>query len=116
MGNIVNSNNAFYSSSAKFTVNPDSKYYDSYTYNTNETTHARGKLGDATKETLKTIGNKTGGWYDNYSYFPYSTYSWFLRGGSFGNGSNAGVFAFNDNIGGAINVYSTRAVLVHTNN
>ena len=32
MGNMVNSSNQFYSSNAGFSINPLTKYYDSYTY------------------------------------------------------------------------------------
>ena len=83
MGNMVSTSGVFYSSSAGFvsTNIPDSKYFDSYTYSTTNTTHSRGKLGDATKETLKTFGGETGGWYNDYAYLPGSTDSWFGRGG-----------------------------------
>ena len=110
MGNIVNSSGAFYSSSAGFSTPPDSIYYDSYTYGTSYTTHGRGKLGDATKETLKTFGSNTGGWYSDYAYFPYSSNSWFYRGGIFSSGSNAGLFYFNYNTGRSNSSGSARAV------
>ena len=110
MGNMVNTSGEFYSSSAG-TFSPDAKYYDAYTYNTSGTTHGRGKLGDATKETLKTFGSVTGGWYGDYAYFPYSTYSWFMRGGRSTNGANAGVFGFHYYNGGGNNGSSARLVL-----
>ena len=75
MGNMVNSSGKFYSSSSGFSTPPDSIYYDSYTYGTSYTTHGRGKLGDATKETLKTFESDTGGWYSDYAYFPDSSFS-----------------------------------------
>ena len=108
MGNMVSSSGAFYSSSAGFTSDnvPDSKYFDSYTYSTSYTNHARGKLGDATKETLKTFGSETGGWYSDYAYLPYSTYSWFLRGGYYGVGATAGVFNFN-RASGVVHTYNS---------
>ena len=112
MGNMKNSSNAFYSSNAGFSTAPDAKYYDSYKYDSSSnTTHARGKLGDATKETLATFGSNTGGWYSDYANFPYSSISWFLRGGFFYNGTNAGVFHFNYYFGSSISNYSARAVL-----
>ena len=112
MGNINNSSNAFYSSNAEFTTAPDAKYYDSYKYDSSSnTTHARGKLGDATKETLATFGSNTGGWYSDYAYFPSSSYSWFLRGGFYSNGTHAGVFNFNKGVGGGGSDSSARAVL-----
>ena len=112
MGNMKNSSNAFYSSNAGFTTAPDSKYYDSYKYDSSSnTTHARGKLGDATKETLATFGSGTGGWYSDYAGFPYSSSSWFLRGGVYSGGTNAGVFYFLNNGGLSDGRHSARAVL-----
>ena len=112
MGNTKNSNNEFYSSSAGFTTAPDAKYYDSYKHDpSSNTTHARGKLGDATKETLATFGSYTGGWYSDYASFPGSNFSWFLRGGDYGTGSDAGVFHFYGYFGDADDYLTTRAVL-----
>ena len=112
MGNMKNSSNAFYSSNAGFTTAPDAKYYDSYKYDSSSNkTHARGKLGDATKETLATFGSNAGGWYSDYAYFPYSSDSWFIRGGSYGNGTAAGVFYFYNVNGNSLSYYSARAVL-----
>ena len=111
MGNMNNSSNAFYSSNAGFTTAPDAKYYDSYKYDTSYTSHARGKLGDATKETLTTFGNTSGGWYSDYAYFPYSSLSWFIRGGYYDHGTNAGVFNFTHGNGDSPGNHSARAVL-----
>src|SRR5574344_120968 len=88
MGNMVDSSGNFYPSSSGLSQ-PDTKYYDSYAYDgSSYTTHARGKLGDATKETLKTFGSTTGGWYSDYAYFPFSSHSWFLRGGYYNGSTN----------------------------
>ena len=66
---------------------PNSKYYDLYAYGTSHTDYTRRILGDATGEVAS--------WYDDYSYFVYSGYSWFARGyGSSGSPTYAGVFAF----------------------
>ena len=112
MGNMKNSSNAFYSSNAGFTTAPDAKYYDSYKYDSSSNkTHARGKLGDATKETLATFGNTSGGWYSDYAYFPNSSYPWFNRGGGYGVGTGAGVFNFTYGYGGGYDDNSARAVL-----
>ena len=111
MGNMKNSSNAFYSSDAGFTTAPDAKYYDSYKYDTSSTSHARGKLGDATKETLATFGNTSGGWYSDYADFPNSSNSWFLRGGYYNLGTLAGVFGFGSNDGASYSGDSARAVL-----
>ena len=112
MGNMKNSSNAFYSSYAGFTTAPDVKYYDSYKYDSSSNkTHARGKLGDATKETLATFGSDKGGWYSDFANFPSSSYPWFHRGGYYYHGANAGVFAFGYNHGGDYSSGSARAVL-----
>ena len=111
MGNMNNSSNAFYSSNAGFTTAPDAKYYDSYKYGTSYTSHARGKLGDATKETLTTFGNTSGGWYGDSASFPYSSSSWFHRGGFCFSGTGAGVFYFYGSSGGVSDYNSARAVL-----
>ena len=112
MGNMVNSSGEFYPSSAG-TFSPDAKYYDAYTYYASggNAIHGRGKLGDATKETLKTFGSTSGGWYSDSANSPYSSYSWFLRGGHSNNGSNAGVFHFDNYDGGGINGSSARLVV-----
>ncbi len=112
MGNIVNSSGAFHDSDAGFRGNiPSSKYYDRYTYGTSSTTHGRGKLGDATKETLLTFGGEYGGWYGDYSYLVRSDYSWFARGGGGVSGSIAGIFYFGYNYGVSNIGITTRAVL-----
>ena len=112
MGNMVNSSGSFYSSSAGFSSAPNAKYYDKYTYNTDYENHGRGKLGDATKETLKSYGSNTEGWYDDYAGFVYSSSSWFFRGGRCFDGSNVGVFYFDYSNGGANRYNSARAVLI----
>ena len=111
MGNMKNSSNTFYSSNAGFTTAPDAKYYDSYKYDTSNTSHVRGKLGDATKETLVTFGSFNGGWYSDYAHFPNSSYSWFIRGGYYVHGTNAGAFGFAHSDGGDDSHDSARAVL-----
>ena len=111
MGNMNNSSNAFYSSNAGFATAPDAKYYDSYKYGTFYTSHARGKLGDVMKETLTTFGNTSGGWYSDYAHFPLSSAPWFVRGGGYGLGTNAGVFFFVDHYGDGSSGNSARAVL-----
>ena len=111
MGNVVNSGGSFYSDNSGFSEAPDSKYYDSYTYSTSSVTHGRGKLGDSTKETLKTFGSTSGGWYSDYAGFPAYSYFWFNRGGNYNNGTIAGLFLFSS-YSGDISGCSTRAVLV----
>ena len=113
MGNMVNSIGEFYSSKSGFSSTPDGKYYTAYTYDGSPSpAHSRGKLGDATKETLSTYGSYTGGWYSDYAYFVSASDSWFLRGGNSYNGSGAGVFYFNYNSGVSYSDYGSRSVLV----
>ena len=111
MGNMKDESNLFYSSSSGFTTAPDAKYYDSYKYDTSSKSHARGKLGDATKETLITFGSNYGGWYSDSAYFPNWDSCWFKRGGHYYNASNAGIFHFQTDEGGGNSYNSARAVL-----
>ena len=114
MGNMVNSSGSFYSSSSGFVNAPEDKYYDKYAYETSRTTHGRGKLGDATKETLKIFGNALGGWYGDDSAFPeYNNHnSWMPRGGGFSDGSGVGIFGFRMNAGQPYDTCSSRVVIV----
>ena len=102
MGNMVDSLGDFYSSSSGLTQ-PKSKYYDSYAYGTSSGDYTRGHLGDATKETQ--------GWNSDIASFVYSSYPWFVRGGRYYNGSDAGVFYFDSYNGDALSNYSWRVVL-----
>ena len=53
----------------------------------------------------------SGNWYGDYAYFPVGSYPWFIRGGYYGSGANAGAFFFYNNYGIAYTSYSARAVL-----
>ena len=89
------------------------KYLTTYAYGTsnmNQAAYNRGRLGDATGEVVLNAENNNGGWYSNQENFPYSSNSWFLRSGCFYDSSYAGLFYFN--IGGDIDLTSTRAILV----
>ena len=112
MGNMVDSSGAFYASNSGFSSAPDTKYYDAYAYGTSNIDHVRGKLGDATKETLATFVSYTGGWYSDDSNFVFPIHSWFVRGGGYNYGSRAGVFYFTSNTGGYGSDDSSRVVLV----
>lgn len=82
----------------------ESKYYDLYEYGTSSSDYSRSKLGDATGETRN--------WYSDTQSFIYSSYGWFLRGGYFYNGTNAGAFFFNLGNGRADGNAGARAVLL----
>ena len=117
MGNMVNSSNQFYTSSAanwSTSTYPLTKYYDSYTYGTtynDSAAYSRGRLGDATVEMAPT--GTSGNWYSDYAYFPSSSGSWFLRGGNYLSGSNAGSFNFDvDNGYGGSGCAARAALLV----
>ena len=99
---------------------PNSKYYNSYvstdaigTYNWYN--YTSGKLGDATKEVANTKENSSSGdrglWFSDHAILATPASSFFRRGGSWGNGSGAGVFYFGRGNGQAGSYSSTRSVL-----
>ena len=98
----------------------DTRYYDLYEYEYDLNTdiwydYTNGKLGDATKEIAATKSNSSSGniglWYTDYAGFPSMTYSWFLRGGNFYDGTAAGVLCFLRNRGNADGYFGSRVVL-----
>ena len=121
MGNIskVTTGYTFYPSSSSFSsswyTTDTAKYLTTYAYDktnsTNQTAYNRGRLGDATAETLLAASN-SGGWYSDYARFPYSGSAWFLRGGSYSIGSFVGVFNFSISVGSNGGGNSSRASLV----
>ena len=112
MGNIVNNNGEFYVGESGFSSAPDIKYYDRYTYDTTNTSHGRGKLGDATKEILAAFGTVyDGAWYNDGSYLPYSSGVWFIRNGLYKDNIYAGIFYFGHSNGGSKSTSGARAVL-----
>ena len=116
MGNMVNSSGAFYSSSADFNVTPQSKYYDSYSYDASSSaTYARGRLGDATVEMAPT--GYTNNWYSDYAFFPSDLHldPWFTRGGDSIGEIYAGIFSFNTINGKAFGGVTSRTVLTVSN-
>ena len=116
MGNMVSNSGNFNSNSSGFTNVIDEKYYDDYTYSYDYRIYQLGKLGDATKESLKEFGSHVGGgWYDEYVDFPYNGYFWFLRSGYYYNTSISGIFCYHVTLANADSSYSTRAILVSNN-
>ena len=111
MGNMVDGSGNFYPSSSGLTK-PDAKYYDSYAYSASTyNDHSRGKLGDATKETLKTYGNEKGGWNDDFAVLPSGALSWFGRGGNYGDGASAGTYLFYQRNGSARTCDGFRSII-----
>ena len=120
MGNVssVKTRYTFYPSYSGFAsswyTTDTAKYLTTYAYGENsiQKGYNRGRLGDATAETLLSVST-LGGWYSNTASFPYSNGAvWFGRGGRYNDGSNAGVFSFNTGNGYNDANYSSRATLV----
>ncbi len=120
MGNIssVTTGYTFYPSGSSFAsgwyTTSTAKYVTTYAYDTvfnNQKAYNRGRLGDATAETLLSAST-SGGWYSDYARFPASDGAWFIRGGSCYDGSNACVFFFGRNAGSSNASCSSRAALV----
>ena len=120
MGNIssVTTGYTFYPSSSSFAsswyTTSTAKYLTTYAYDTvngNQKAYNKGRLGDATAETLLSAST-SGGWYSDATLFPYSSSAWFERGGYCSQGSNAGVFYFNSDAGYNYSMSSSRAALV----
>ena len=75
--------------------------YDLYKgTNSNTVTKENSIFGDSTWETM--------GWYSNYAYI---ISAWAVRGGSYLDTNNAGIFYFGTNGGGATS-YSSRTTLI----
>ena len=90
------------------------KYIDVYANNSDRTTYSKRILGDATGEMgpffTETIHYNN--WYNDYSYFVESSFSWFDRGGDYDCSSGAGQFYFHRNTGDANSYGSARLVLL----
>ena len=112
MGNMVNSNGLFYNQYAGFSYTLNEKYFNKYSYGNEHTTHGRGKLGDATKETLKKFGVLGNAWYNSYSGFIAGGNPWDCRGGNYRNAQYTSLFSFlSSNGSGQDAEQSSRAVL-----
>ena len=107
-GNLTNYGSSLVNGDAK-TKNVYSKASsDSYENNYNANSS---KYGDAVYET-STNGSGSTSWYGDYSFFPYTSSPFFIRGGIYGNGTSAGVFYFNYSGGVSYGSISFRPVLV----
>ena len=69
------------------------------------------KIGDAVKET-SINGSYSNSWNGDSRRFVTSSDPVFARGGNFNSGSNAGIFAFDNYVGGANGTDGFRTVLV----
>ena len=97
---------------------PDARYYDAYAYSSSDETYNRRILGDATGEmgpfamaTYGTQRRQIGSWYADEAFFAYYRDPWFIRGGSMGIGSMAGIMGFTFNAGNSITSLGFRVVL-----
>ena len=116
----VNNGNSNLTSNGASLVNGVAKTKEVYSYNTSQgddwkynLTANSSKYGDAIYET--SIGEKGKGsdsWYYGYSYFSYSSWPFFLRGGNYDNTTSAGLFSFNQYTGAAHVSYGFRPVIV----
>jgi len=100
----------------------DKRYYDAYTYSANTQKYERRILGDATGE-IGPFANMTytgssgsntlsvGSWYNEQAWFVYRKDPWILRGGIFGGGLSAGIFAHGAEYGRARENITFRVVL-----
>ena len=87
---------------------PNNKYYDKYSFSTSSSSRIISKLGDGIKEVYK--GGSVG-WYSDISTLVYSYRPWFIRGGRYYNGANAGVLNSSYNDGNAISSISSRLII-----
>ena len=113
----VNNGNSSLTSYGSSLVNGDAKTKNVYSKassdnNTNNYNANSGKYGDAVYETSANGNSSSSSWYGDYSYFPYTSNPFFKRGGNYNNGTNAGVFYFNNNNGNSNSNNSFRPVLV----
>ena len=112
--NNGNSNLTNYGSSL---VNGDAKTKNVYSKGSSDSRDNNysansGKYGDAVYETSANGNSSSSSWYGDYSNFPYTSSPFFVRGGSYYNGTGAGVFCFSFYNGNSNSNYSFRPVLV----
>jgi hypothetical protein len=108
-------------SSSGFSALPDGKYFNNYPsnvftsngYYTNNNQCTFQTCGGQALHEIKTAQPISGGsqsWGGDNSYFVYSSYPWFGRGGNGNNAANAGLWSAN-NVNGSANInYGWRAV------
>ena len=97
---------------------PNSRYYDTYAYSTVDKQYQRRILGDATGEMgpfvnamYLTQTRQISSWNADSSYFVWSSYPWFMRGGNYDGGSEYGAFSFGVEYGRVTTWISFRLVL-----
>ena len=91
------------------------KYIDTYANGwspSDQIAYNRARLGDATGEVVSSNGSAWNNDYATFVHSSYSPYPWFVRGGTYSSGSDAGVFGFGTGNGGAFDNRSARAALL----
>ena len=99
-------------------VSADSKYKDVYSPGSSDSpennyavsTPENSHYGDAIYETSSSYSD-TNGWYSDHSYFSYSSWPFFIRGGINIGETDAGVFAFSYSSGNYYNDMSFRVIV-----
>ena len=86
---------------------PNTKYYDKYSFSTDEESIIGSKLGDGIKEVYK----GSDGWYNDAHFFAYEINPWFTRGGFYRNGASAGAFSSHNDDGLANSDRSSRLII-----
>ena len=91
------------------TAFPDSKYYDVYKASSGTTIRALTACngGVCYGHALSEVNS----WYSDYTDFVNANYPWFVRGGDYSDGSNAGVFYWDYYNGDSSNGFGFRSVL-----
>ena len=116
MGNMVSGDGAtMLPLKSDYTIStyPENKYYDKYSYTVGYPSVAPGKLGDGSKEIVKSTAKNGSkqyryGWFSSDYNTTYSSFSWITRGGR---GSNAGIFRSTPSTGLSAGYASTRFVI-----
>ena len=100
---------------------PDSKYYDTYVYATNDRQYNRRILGDATGEagpmyslTYMSTTRNISSWYLDHAYFIMYARPFVLRGGAPNYGTESGIFAYGNSDSSVKSWASFRLVLTPT--
>ncbi len=109
---FAGSNFSYSASTAKY-IDTYAYYYGTDSGPTDQAAYNRARLGDATGEV---VSSSSYAWNDDTALFTNfhlgnEPYAWFLRGGFYGNGSNAGVFYFRRGNGDSNYSNSARASL-----
>ena len=113
----VNNGDNFLTYNGSSLVNGDAKTKNVYSKGSSDDGSSNysansGKYGDAVYETSANGNSSNSSWYGDYSYFPWSAWPFFERGGHYNGGTDAGVFHLYYDVGHSYQVYSFRPVLV----